>query len=199
MGVITYGARELADVHELRIEKEVDLTVLVRRHEFPLDTSRDIAWIGGEHHDNVEAARDAPYGYAVVTDGFAWIDGLVMECPDWTLTHELGHAFGAYHVEDEGRLLVFPFAHGHVDPGRFKTIMASYAQNEPVVLRFSNPRLVDCPGDRRCGIIDQADNAKTLNATRHALASFSDVLSPAGASDAHYPERFSAKCREHLD
>lgn len=196
---LTYGARELSGVHALRVEKRADLVVLMRQHDFPLDISCGIAWIGGENHDSVEAARDAPYGYAVVTDGSAMINGLVTECPAWTLTHELGHGFGAYHVADEGRQLVFPFALGYVDPGRFKTVMANYAQAEPVALRFSNPDQNNCPDQRRCGVEDQADNARTLNTTRQALASFSDALSRAGMPDDHYPDRFSSKCRQHLD
>jgi hypothetical protein len=109
----------------------------------------------------------AQFGYSVVN-----VDG---PCGPLVFAHELGHNLGSMHdretstgldgISDHGAY-VFSFGYRN---SAFATVMA-YTQGEPWVAYFSNPASTRCGAP--CGVLDDADNVRSLNLMAPAIAAF---------------------------
>ena len=81
-----------------RDEYGADLVAFVRRYREPEQTGCGIAWLLGMNQSGIQAARDAEFGYAVVSDGEDRdeSDGQSYFCSPFALAHELGHITGGH-------------------------------------------------------------------------------------------------------
>lgn len=169
-----------------------DLVTLVRRFQTPENDGCGIAWLIGGGQTGIDTG-DAPFGYSVVSDGTdVDTDGKTYFCREETLAHELGHNMGSQHdrvsATENGTLKygAFTYSFGYktdATNGNFYTVMA-YGDTGQVTYRvFSNPRITYC-GGVACGVVDQADNARSLGQTMPIVASFrAMVSSPAAGRD----------------
>src|SRR5690606_5192380 len=86
-----------------RDEYGADLVALVRRYREPEQDGCGIAWLlgNGESENPGITANDAPFGYAVVSDGEDRDEGdnNTYFCSDFSLAHEFGHLMGQAHDE----------------------------------------------------------------------------------------------------
>ena len=112
-----------------------------------------------------------------------------------TFAHELGHNMGLHHDRYVSRSLSFPYSHGYVNQQAFadgapesahwRTIMSYGNQCGDAgfscdrIMRFSNPNQtylgdpLGVPGEERTAAVNgPADAVRTLNLTRHSVASF---------------------------
>ena len=148
-----------------------------------------------------QAGADLVHLIADVTDvgGVAFLPGAFgltcAECDSRVFAHELGHNMGLSHDQYVSRSLSFPYSHGYVnqkafadgapESARWRTIMAYSSQCSNAdffcgrIMRFSNPNQtylgdpLGVPGDKRTRAVDgPADAVRTLNFTRHSVASF---------------------------
>ena len=138
------------------------------------------------------------YGYGGIS--LANLMGVIAatcaECDSGTFAHELGHNMGLYHDRYVTPLSgTFPYSHGYVnqqafaagapESARWITIMAYSNQCHhegfscDTILRFSNPNQtylgdpLGMPGDdRTLAVNGPADAVRTLNLTRHSVASW---------------------------
>ena len=118
------------------------------------------------------------------------------KCSSRTFAHELGHNMGLHHDRYQSpHSSTFPYSHGYVNQqafvegapraARWMTIMAYPNQCSDAgfycdsTMRFSNPNQtyrgdpLGVPGDERTAAVDgPADAVRTLNITRHSVASF---------------------------
>lgn len=168
---LTRGQGAFIGIAELRKKVGADLVSLVRPFDAESHGGCGTAWIGGIANSSFHPGL----GFSVVSDG---IDGRYY-CTDYTLAHELGHNMGASHDRDHANYPgKFPYSHGYGRPGEFGTVMSYF---NPEVGIFSNPDLDLCR-EQPCGVdIEQpnpANNALTLNSSRHAIAEFMDSIKP---------------------
>ncbi|WP_460711918.1 FG-GAP-like repeat-containing protein [Lysobacter terrae] len=176
-----------------------DLLVLVRKFETS-STSCGVAWVlgGGQ---TASDSSNAAFGTSVVNDssGDMFPDNGAT-CPDLHLAHELGHNMGQQHdvvtasgtndSNSDGNLLDpeeygrHPYSFGYSTDGTaadIATIMSVRRISQTRYKLFSNPRISAC-GGAPCGTVDQADNARSMNATMPIVATFRTQASPLQAS-----------------
>ena len=147
------------------------------------------------------AGADLVHLIADITDvgGIAQLPGAFgltcAECGSATFAHELGHNMGLLHDRYVSRSSSFPYSHGYVNQQAFtdgapesahwRTIMSYGKQCRDAgfscdwIMRFSNPNQtylgdpLGVPGEERTAAVNgPADAARTLNLTRHSVASF---------------------------
>ena len=175
----------LQALHLARETYGADLVALIRDFNEPENESCGIAWLLGGGLNEIQPGHEA-YGFSIVSDGTdPGSDGLQYFCSDDTFAHELGHNLGAAHdtetakgddgvlnnPDDYGR---FPYSFGYkttLSNGNFYTIMAYGDSGQTGYRIFSNPDSTFC-GGRACGVVNQADNARTLRNTTPIIASF---------------------------
>ena len=94
-------------------------------------------------------------------------------CYRSSFTHEIGHLLGGMHQYSryDGSVVgAFTYSHAYERAGVFRTIMAPYPSDTPLIGRFSSPDAT-CEG-YTCGVDKQSDNTKTFKATGHLIAGF---------------------------
>lgn len=166
---ITDGSGVFSTVSALRTSKGADLVVLLRNYDRSSHGGNcGRAWVLGNKTTGTMPNSDRDYGYGVVQDGSS--NGNF--CSDLTFAHEVGHNMGFAHDHGNASVLgLFSYSFGHDVPQTFATIM-SY--DNPEIGKFSNPNVL-CAG-LPCGIAEgaanSADNAKSGNNVRHAMAGF---------------------------
>ena len=174
----------LQPLYEAREQYGADLVSLVRTYDLGQE-SCGLGWLLGGGQTEIDSA-DAAFGFSIVSDssgtaapGACRMDGLA---------HELGHNMGLQHDRDaaqgvddsneDGTLLDpeefgrFPYSFGYRnDIENFYTVMSNRRGGQRAYRVFSNPRITTC-GGFACGVVDQADNARTLEQTMPAVATF---------------------------
>mgnify|MGYP002651275370 CR=1 FL=1 len=90
-----------------------------------------------------------------------------------TFAHELGHNMGSHHNPENGGTTIYPFAFGHYINGVYRTVM-SYTNpctaGCPKRPYFSNPAISS--GGYPTGILNERDNARSINLTADVVASY---------------------------
>jgi hypothetical protein len=168
---------EVAMLGSLRDQYGADLVALIRPYDRLQDRGCGLAWLLGVGQGQLSIQRDAPYGYAVVSDGTSG----QFFCADTTLVHELGHNMGSEHDRATAAATqgssggLFDYSYGHGIEGTFGTIM-SYI--DPEVALFSSPAVSCVPG-QPCGVdhtaVNSADNVRSINNVRFQVAAFRDT------------------------
>lgn len=161
-----------------------DLVVLVRQFKDPENDGCGIAWLIGGDRSGV-SQNDEFFGYSVVSDGQdQGTDGKTYFCREETFAHEVGHNMGSQHDKATAgdSYGAFDYSFGHKtssNAGNFYTVMAYGDSGQTSYRVFSNPLVTSC-GGRACGVANQADNARSLNATTGTIAQFrATVVVPA--------------------
>jgi hypothetical protein len=174
----------LAPLRAARDQYGADLATLVRDFKSENDGC-GIAWLNGANGVAITAAKDAPFGYSVVSEGqFVDANGNTNYCEDISLVHELAHNMGSAHDianagEDTGR---YPYSYGYkttAAQGNFFTVMAYGDNNQTLYRVFSNPAITTC-GGLACGVANAADNARSLSQTIPIVATFRSTIVPVG-------------------
>lgn len=152
-----------------------DLVALVRDFRTPQNNGCGIAWLIGGGQSGITQA-DAPFGYAVVSDGSDVDegDGFTYFCREESLAHELGHNMGqAHNQEDSNQSGVHAYSYGYRESSAtgFYTVMA-YASGESQfsIRYFANPNVKY--SNRPTGVANVADNARSMNQTMPIVATF---------------------------
>lgn len=163
-----------------------DLVALVRDFRTPQNNGCGIAWLIGGGQSGITQA-DAPFGYAVVSDGSDVDegDGFTYFCRDESLAHEFGHNMGQAHDQDNSNQAgVHAYSYGYSEASNsgFYTVMA-YARSEDQfsIRYFANPN-VDYDG-RPTGVANSADNARSMNQTMPIVATFRASVTPTARND----------------
>lgn len=175
----------LLPLRAARDEFGADLVALVRVYEFSHEGC-GIAWLLGANQQSIVPSEDESFGYSIISnlpDGQSapGTDGKNYFCSKETLAHELAHLMGSAHdaenaksdtgVQEYGR---FVYSFGmKTDPttGNFYTIMSYGDDNQTPFRVFSNPNVSIC-GGLACGVVNQVDNARSLNQTIPVVAGF---------------------------
>lgn len=167
-----------------------DLVALVRKFEDPEQGSCGTAWLLGGAQGTLDASS-AGFGAAVVSDSSgAQFPDNGNTCREESLAHELGHNMGQQHdivtargTDDsngDGDLLDpeefgrHPYSFSHSTDGgtsNFYTIMSVRRPGQAGYRVFASPELQSC-GNAPCGVADEADNVRSLNATMPVVANF---------------------------
>jgi hypothetical protein len=166
-----------ANVVALRKQYGADLVTLIRPFYMKAQGRNcGVGYVGG--YGGSDIAADADYAYSVVSDG-SDVMGTGYYCTDYTYAHELGHNMGSMHdratvAASGGGTGAYPYAFGYGISGSFGTVM-SYIS--PVTGKFSNPNISTCGGNKPCGVpisnlTNSADNARSINNTRTAVAAY---------------------------
>jgi hypothetical protein len=180
----------LAPLRAARDEYGADLAVVVRDFQTPENDGCGIAWLNGANQQPITQA-DAFYGYGVISDGSdAGTDGKTYFCADETLVHELAHLMGSAHdrdnsKKDDGSTLFGRYAYSFGQKtgstaGNFFTIMAYGDNGQSFYRTFSNPLVLKCgsANNLACGVVNAADNARSLNQTLPIVAQFRATVVP---------------------
>ncbi|CAN7211213.1 FG-GAP-like repeat-containing protein [Pseudoxanthomonas sp. LjRoot168] len=182
----------LAPLRTARDQYGADIAILVRKFNTPENEGCGIAWLNGANGANTPnqppiTSADAPWGYAVVSDGFdAGTDGKTYYCADETLVHEAAHLMGSAH--DRGNSTsagAFAYSYGYkttASTGNFYTVMAYGDTGQTAHRIFSTPLKSTCgsAGNLACGVANSEDNARSLNQTIPAVAAFRSTVVPFG-------------------
>lgn len=180
----------LAPLREARDEFGGDVAILARKFNTPENEGCGIAWLNGADQTEITAA-DAPWGYAVISDGFdKGSDQKDYFCAEETLVHEVAHLMGSAHDransrKSNGTLQYgrYPYSFGYktgTSAGNFYTIMAYGDVGQDPVRFFSTPLKTTCGPNANlvCGVANSEDNARSLNQTLPLVASFRAVVVP---------------------
>lgn len=174
----------LAPLRAARETYGADLVTLVR--DFKSENNGcGIAWLLGANQSPITIAGDAPFAYSVVSEGSYDLSGSTYYCEDITLIHELAHNMGSAHdlANAGGNSGRYPYSYGYkttAAQGNFFTVMAYGDNNQTLYRVFSNPLITTC-GGLACGVVDQADNARSLNQTMPVAATFRNTVVPIGS------------------
>lgn len=181
----------LAPLRTAREQYGADIAILVRKFQTPENDGCGIAWLNGAGQTAINPTVDDDYGFAVISDGNdSGTDGNSYFCADETLVHEVGHLMGSAHDRDNsksstGALLYgrYPYSFGMkttASNGNFYTIMAYGDNNQNFYRTFSNPLVRKCggTGNLPCGVVDQTDNARSLNQTIPVVSQFRATVVP---------------------
>lgn len=186
----------LAPLRTARDQYGADIAILVRKFTTPENDGCGIAWLNGAGGQTGVRASDAPFGYAVISDGYdQGTDGKTYYCADETLVHEAGHLMGAAHDRANSKINptlpaggtnllygAYTYSFGlNTDAanGNFFTLDA-YGDDtggDTPYRVFSNPNVTIC-GGRACGVANSEDNARTLNQTIPVVAAFRATVVP---------------------
>ncbi len=180
----------LAPLRTARDQYGADIAILVRKFNTPENEGCGIAWLNGANGANNPnqppiTSADAPWGYAVVSDGFdAGTDGKTYYCADETLVHEAAHLMGSAH--DRGNSTsagAFAYSYGYkttASTGNFYTVMAYGDTGQTAHRIFSTPLKSTCgsAGNLACGVANSEDNARSLNQTIPVVAAFRATVVP---------------------
>ena len=154
-----------------------DLVTLIRPHRSPEQKGCGIAWLLGSKGAAITTAKDAAFGYSVVSVGIDRDenDGNNYECANDTLAHELGHNMGQVHNSGDAETAgMHPYSYGYREASTtgFYTIMAYPLDNsaQKPASYFANPA-VSYSG-RTTGVANSADNARSMNITMPLVAAF---------------------------
>lgn len=169
LGRMTNGMAPFDSMDSLRRQKGADLVTLLRPFSVTAHGNCGTAWLNGEGGQDISIYSNT--GFSAVSDG---ADG-ENYCGEYSFTHELGHNLGCAHDRDHSNTIgAYPYSFGHdiSGPNAFGTIM-SY--DGPTLGFFSNPDISRCNG-QPCGVpaseSGAANNALSMNNTRHAVAAF---------------------------
>ena len=177
----------LAPLRTARDQYGADIAVLVRKFYTPENEGCGIAWLNGANQQAITSA-DAPWGYAVISDGFDTGTGGEYYCAEETLVHEAAHLMGSAHDRANSTTTgpnnttvlqygAYPYSFGYktaAAAGNFYTVMA-YGDIGQVAHRiFSTPLKTTCGADKNlaCGVANSEDNARSLNQTIPIVAQF---------------------------
>lgn len=189
----TTPAEAFSGLRSARDQYGADLVVLLRRFQEPENGGCGIAWLIGGGRSGIDSS-DEFFGYSVVSDGQdTGTDGKTYFCRDETFAHELGHNMGSQHdsdnaKKDDGSVSygAYSYSFGYkttATGGDFSTVMAYGDSGQTRNRVFSNPNIAICGknGDLVCGVVDKADNARSLNNTTPTIASFRATVVPTAA------------------
>lgn len=186
----------LTPLRTARDQYGADIVVLVRKFYTPENEGCGIAWLNGANQQAISSA-DAPWGYAVISDGFDTGTGGEYYCAEETLVHEAAHLMGSAHDRANSTTTgpnnttvlqygAYPYSFGYktaAAAGNFYTVMA-YGDIGQVAHRiFSTPLKTTCGADKNlaCGVANSEDNARSLNQTIPIVAGFRSTLVPFAA------------------
>jgi hypothetical protein len=170
---LTDNVGVFSNLEALRTLYGADQVTLLRRF---VDEGCGLAWL-------LQQSGDPAYAYSVVHDG-SKTDNSGVFCSELTFIHELGHNLGCQHDRaNASSIPIYPYSYGYQDPDRvFRTVMAydCVYPGCPRIPYFSNPDLTYL--GRPVGIPEgdpkAADNARTINSTRAAMAAYRASVTP---------------------